>query len=133
MGLGYVGSAASAGLSKAGHDVLGLDVDRGRVTDYQQGQVHIIEPDLPELIQSSLANGNLRFSHIDDVSEDLGDAVVIAIGTPPSGNGAADLSQVRAADRTAAGYFLNPFPLNGYSQFPQLGNHSLSPFPPGIT
>ncbi|MDP6511977.1 MAG: UDP-glucose/GDP-mannose dehydrogenase family protein [SAR202 cluster bacterium] len=99
MGLGYVGSAASAGLSKAGHDVLGLDVDRGRVTDYQQGQVHIIEPDLPELIQSSLANGNLRFSHIDDVSEDLGDAVVIAIGTPPSGNGAADLSQVRAALR----------------------------------
>ena len=99
MGLGYVGSAASAGLSKAGHDVLGLDVDRTRVTDYQQGQVHIIEPDLPELIQSSLANGNLRFSHIDDVSEDLGDAVVIAIGTPPSGNGAADLSQVRAALR----------------------------------
>ena len=37
MGLGYVGSAAAAaaaaGLSKSGHDVLGLDVDKGRVAD----------------------------------------------------------------------------------------------------
>ncbi|MCH7799948.1 MAG: UDP-glucose/GDP-mannose dehydrogenase family protein [Chloroflexi bacterium] len=99
MGMGYVGSAAAAGLSKSGHDVLGLDVDRQRVLDYQQGNVSIIEPDLPEMIRSSLQEGKLRFLHNDDVSEDLGDIVVIATGTPPSGNGAADLSQVRSALR----------------------------------
>ena len=87
MGLGYVGSAAAAGLSKSGHDVLGLDVDRGRVADYQQGRVHIIEPDLPEMIQSSLRTGKLRFLHNDDVSEELGDLVLITTGTPPSVNG----------------------------------------------
>jgi UDPglucose 6-dehydrogenase len=97
MGLGYVGSAAAAGLSKSGHDVLGLDVDRQRVSDYQRGQVHIIEPDLPEIIRESSRSGNLRFLHNDDAPDDLGDVVVIAIGTPPAANGAADLSQVRAA------------------------------------
>jgi len=99
MGLGYVGSAAAAGLSKSGHDVLGLDVDRGRVADYQQGRVHIIEPDLPEMIQSSLRTGKLRFLHNDDVSEELGDLVLITTGTPQSVNGSADLSQVRTALR----------------------------------
>lgn len=97
MGLGYVGSAAAAGLAKAGHQVLGVDVDHQRVADYQQGRVHIIEPDLPELILAGLEQGNLRFEHNDDVQEGLGEAVVIATGTPPSGDGGADLDQVRSA------------------------------------
>lgn len=98
IGLGYVGSVAAAGLAAGGHQVLGIDVNRNRVNAYQEGRVPIYEPGLAGIISDMSAEGDrLRFMHPDDVAEDLGDVVVIATGTPPSGKGAADLSQVISA------------------------------------
>lgn len=98
IGLGYVGSVAAAGLAAGGHQVLGIDVNRDRVNAYRGGQVPIYEPELADIIGEMAADENrLRFLHPDDVDEDLGDVVVIATGTPPSGKGAADLSQVTSA------------------------------------
>ena len=97
VGLGPVGQVAAAGLAKAGHDVLGVDIDRQRVAALQSGDTPIFEPGLHELIRETSSSGKLRFLHNDDVAESLGDVVMIATGTPPSVTGAADLSQVRAA------------------------------------
>lgn len=97
IGLGYVGSIAAAGLASAGHEVLGIDVDRDRVESYKSGVAPIFEPGLSDLIDSSVSSKRLRFSHPDDVKGSLGDIVLIATGTPPAANGAADLSQVRSA------------------------------------
>ncbi|HEU0020580.1 MAG TPA: UDP-glucose/GDP-mannose dehydrogenase family protein [Dehalococcoidia bacterium] len=98
IGLGYVGSVAAAGLAAGGHQVLGIDVNRSRVNAYREGQVPIYEPGLADIIRKMTADGDrLRFMHPDDVAEDLGDVVVIATGTPPSGKGEADLSQVISA------------------------------------
>ena len=97
IGLGYVGSAAAAGLSAAGHDVLGIDVDREKLNVFGKGSVPIHEPDLAGLIHSSVGAGKLRFLHTDEVEENLGDIILIATGTPMSDVGAADLSQVRSA------------------------------------
>ena len=97
VGLGPVGQVAAAGLAKAGHDVLGVDIDRQRVSALQGGETPIFEPGLQELIREASGAAKLRFLHNEDVTEPLGDVVLIATGTPPSVTGAADLSQVRAA------------------------------------
>ena len=97
VGLGPVGQVAAAGLAKAGHDVLGVDINRQRVSALQSGETSIFEPGLHELIHEARSGAKLRFLHNEDVTERLGDVVLIATGTPPSVTGAADLSQVRAA------------------------------------
>ena len=97
VGLGPVGQVAAAGLAKAGHDVLGVDIDRQRVSALQSGETPIFEPGLHELIREGSSDAKLRFLHNEDVTESLGDVVLIATGTPPSVTGAADLTQVRAA------------------------------------
>jgi UDPglucose 6-dehydrogenase len=97
VGLGPVGQVAAAGLAKAGHDVLGVDISRQRICALQGGEAPIFEPGLHDLIREAASNAKLRFLHNEDVAEHLGDVVLIATGTPPSDTGAADLSQVRSA------------------------------------
>ena len=97
VGLGYVGTVAAAALAGAGHDVLGIDIDRGRTDLLCTGKVPLYEPGLEERIDAALGAGTLRFLHRDDVSETLGDVALIATGTPPTHGGGADLHQVRSA------------------------------------
>lgn len=97
IGLGYVGSVAAAGLASDGHDVLGIDVSAERIDCYRKGDIPIYEAGLSELVNEAVSRGNLRFLHPSEVSEPLGDAIIIAVGTPTTSTGAADLSQVRSA------------------------------------
>ena len=97
IGLGYVGAVAASGLANAGHQVLGVDIDRERVRSLSSGNVPIYEPGLESRIVSGISDGNLRFRHPDDVCGSIGDIALIATGTPPRQSGAADLSQVRSA------------------------------------
>ena len=97
IGLGYVGSVAAAGLSTAGHDVLGIDIDRDKVKVYASGSVPIYEPGLSRLIDGAANAGRLRFLHVDEVAEPLGDVILIATGTPMSDMGSVDLAQIRSA------------------------------------
>ena len=97
VGLGYVGTVAAAALAGAGHEVLGIDIDRGRTGLLSKGEVPLYEPGLEERIAAGIGAGRLRFLHRDDVAESLGDVALIATGTPPTHGGGADLQQVRAA------------------------------------
>ena len=97
IGLGYVGSVAASGLANAGHQVLGVDIDRERVRSLSSGNVPFYEPGLESRIVSGMSAGDLRFCHPDDVRGSIGDIALIATGTPPRQSGAADLSQVRSA------------------------------------
>ena len=97
VGLGYVGAVAASGLAAAGHDVLGVDIDARRLESLCAGSAPMYEPGLDQRLSASVRSGNLRFLHRDDVDEPLGEAAVIATGTPPSAAGGADLAQVRLA------------------------------------
>jgi len=99
VGLGYVGAVAVAALSKAGHNVLGVDVSRDKIAAFKQGSCPFYEPELSELISSSLAAGRLRFHHLADVKEPLGEIILVAVGTPTQPYGGTDLSQVYSAIR----------------------------------
>ena len=97
IGLGYVGSVAAGGLASAGHDVLGVDIDAAKIRAYESGDLPAYEPGLYELINDGFQRGNLRFLTNDQVSEPLGEVVIIATGTPTTSTGAADLSFVHSS------------------------------------
>jgi len=97
IGLGYVGSVAAAGLATAGHDVLGIDVDRAKIEAYREGRIPFYEPGLGDLVNTARQVDKLRFLLADEVSEPLGDAIIIATGTPMSESGGVNLEAVKSA------------------------------------
>jgi UDPglucose 6-dehydrogenase len=125
IGCGHVGLIMSVGLAELGHDVSGLDVDAALVEQLQEGRPHIEEPELDRYLRSGLDSGRLRFtSRYDEV---IGDAtfIFLAVDTPQSLAGAANLKNIRAAMR---GVVAN---LNGTS--PIIVNKSTSPIGTGET
>lgn len=88
---------AAGGLAAAGHDVLGVEINSEWVDLLRRGKIPFYEPGLAEWVESGLQSSTLRFLHRDEVTEDPGEVAVVAVGTPPSEESAADLRQVRAA------------------------------------
>jgi UDPglucose 6-dehydrogenase len=78
---------------------MGVDVDQGKIASFQQGVCPFYEPELSELISFGLAAGRLRFHHLDEVNEPLGEIILVAVGTPTQPYGGTDLSQVYSAIR----------------------------------
>jgi len=97
VGAGYVGLVTAVCLADAGVDVRLLDIDPARLAMLRQGRAPIHEPLLDDLLDRVLDKGTLVL-HDDAVVAMRGAAVImIAVGTPPLGDGRADLTQVRAA------------------------------------
>jgi UDPglucose 6-dehydrogenase len=92
FGAGYVGLVTGAGLAELGHDVAIRDVEPGRIEALRAGRVPIYEPGLDEL----LARNGERLRFTLDVAEAIEGAefVYVAVGTPPTYSGDADLSAV---------------------------------------
>ena len=94
VGTGYVGLVAGTCFAESGNDVVCVDIDESKIARLRDGRVPIYEPGLEELIKRNLAEKRLRFT------TDLRDAVrqslicFIAVGTPPDGDGGADLHAV---------------------------------------
>ena len=97
IGCGYLGAVHAAGMASLGHDVIGIDVDAGKIDALVRGEAPFFEPGLPELLSTQLAAGRLRFST--DIEEARGAQVhFVAVGTPQrDASGAADLRYVDAA------------------------------------
>jgi UDPglucose 6-dehydrogenase len=95
-GTGYVGLVTGACLADAGHEVVCMDVDAGRIDRLNAGGIPIHEPGLDEIVATNHRNGRLRFTT--DVAETVAHGVLqfIAVGTPSDGDGSADLRYVRA-------------------------------------
>src|SRR5579863_6402411 len=97
VGAGYVGLVTAVCLADADVDVRLLDIDAARLDVLRQGRAPIHEPLLDDLLAKVLKNGRLTL-HDDAAAAMRGAAVImIAVGTPPLGDGRADLTQVRAA------------------------------------
>ena len=95
VGSGYVGLVAAVCFAEIGHNVVCVDNDETKVAALQSGDTLIHEKHLPELLQR-YRNGKIRFTT--DLHEATGgsDAIFIAVGTPQSETGDADLSYVEA-------------------------------------
>src|SRR5712691_5093729 len=102
IGSGYVGLVAGACFADLGHDVIGVDNDQEKLAALNRGEVPIHEKFLPELLQRHRGN-KLHFS--DDLKAAVGPsaAIFVAVGTPPTEQGEADLSYVESVARAIAG------------------------------
>ena len=97
FGTGYVGLVQGAVLAEAGHQVLCIDTDLEKISQLKKGEIALYEPGLASIVNETLSDGRLRFSL--DAGEGVahGDILFIAVGTPASETGGADLTQVMAA------------------------------------
>jgi len=96
IGSGYVGLVSGAGLAEAGHNIICMDVDAERVANLQLGKSPIYEPGLGELIVDNAKRGHLSFTTSLETAVNHARALLIAVGTPPSEDGSADLGHVLA-------------------------------------
>ena len=107
VGSGYVGLVTGACLAEIGHRVVCVDSDKKKLAALKAGKVPIYEPGLDELFKKNRKNGRLHFaSSVKEGMDHKGhraDAIFIAVGTPPRGDGSADLSAVeKVAEEIAA-------------------------------
>ena len=94
IGTGYVGLVTAAGFAELGNEVWCIDIDAAKIEGLKAGRVPIWEPGLSELVLKH--QGRLHFStDIDDAIEHAR-LLFVAVGTPPSYSGDADLTAVNA-------------------------------------
>jgi UDPglucose 6-dehydrogenase len=102
VGSGYVGLVAGACFADLGHDVILVDNDQQKLAALRNGEVPIHEKFLPELISRHRGH---RLTFSDDLQEAvrLSAVIFVAVGTPPTQSGEADLSYVETVAREISG------------------------------
>ena len=94
IGTGYVGLVTGTCFAETGNDVTCVDINEAKVKEMQAGKIPIYEPGLDTLFERNIKDGRLKFTT--SLKEGTKDAEVIflALPTPPSEDGSADLSYV---------------------------------------
>lgn len=96
IGCGYVGLVTGVCLAELGNEVTCADIDEKKIESLLTGMSPIYEPDLQPLLERNLSQQRVRFtSDIDQVIRDT-DILFVAVGTPTTVIGTADLSQVNS-------------------------------------
>jgi UDPglucose 6-dehydrogenase len=104
IGSGYVGLVTGACLADIGNDVVCVDIDQAKIDQLLTGGVPIYEPGLAELIARSRENGCIDFTTDKRRGIEHADVIFIAVATPMSESGAADLSYVCSAAEDIGSY-----------------------------
>ena len=96
IGTGYVGLVTATCLAESGNELVGVDKDAQKIATLKAGKIPIYEPGLLELVQRNYREQRLSFST--DLAASVKDAqlIFIAVGTPQTASGAADLSALWA-------------------------------------
>src|ERR1700742_61558 len=94
IGTGYVGLVTAAGFAELGCDVYCIDIDESKIEGLKNGKIPIYEPGLTELIEKNAAR--MHFSTDISVALENARLLFVAVGTPPTYSGDADLSAVHA-------------------------------------
>lgn len=90
FGLGYVGAVSLACLSRDGHQVIGVDIDRTKLDLIMAGKTPVVEEGMVDLVARIADSDRVR------VTSDAGNAVraseisLVCVGTPSAGNGSQD-------------------------------------------
>ncbi len=94
IGTGYVGLVTAAGFAELGNEVFCVDIDANKIAGLNRGEVPIWEPGLAE----SIAANAERIHFSTDLASALEHCrlLFVAVGTPPTYSGDADLSAVHA-------------------------------------
>ena len=95
IGLGYIGLPTSALIASHGVNVLGVDTNKDVVDTINKGEIHIVEPDLCEIVSKAVSKGFFKAS----TKPSSADVFLIVVPTPFKGNYEPDISFVEAATK----------------------------------
>jgi UDP-N-acetyl-D-mannosaminuronic acid dehydrogenase len=95
IGLGYIGLPTSALIASHNTNVLGVDINQKVVDTINQGKIHIVEPDLEQIVSKAVSSGFLKASTEPSSAE----VYLIVVPTPFKGNHEPDISFVEAATK----------------------------------
>ncbi len=96
IGLGYIGLPTAIIAAKHGIEIAGTDINPDIVEATNQGHLHIVEPDMEDMLREVVANGKLKAY----TEPQLSDAYFIVVPTPFKGNHEPDITYVEAATRS---------------------------------
>ena len=102
IGAGYVGLVTAACFAEFGNEVVCVDKVKEKVEALKKGEIPFYEPGLSELVERNSKEGRLTFTQ--NIDEAIRDSLVIfiAVGTPPRGDGSADLTYVEEVAKKIA-------------------------------
>ncbi|WP_315314346.1 UDP-N-acetyl-D-mannosamine dehydrogenase [Pantoea vagans] len=98
IGLGYIGLPTAAVFASKGKKVVGVDINARAVETINRGAIHIVEPDLDQVVHAAVARGDLRAT----TQPEAADAFLIAVPTPFKDEHQPDLRFVKAAAESIA-------------------------------
>ncbi|MDF2042106.1 MULTISPECIES: UDP-N-acetyl-D-mannosamine dehydrogenase [unclassified Pantoea] len=98
IGLGYIGLPTAAVFASKGKKVVGVDINARAVETINRGAIHIVEPDLDEVVHAAVTRGDLRAT----TQPESADAFLIAVPTPFKDEYQPDLRFVKAAAESIA-------------------------------
>src|SRR5262245_2187500 len=97
FGTGYLGATHAAGMAELGHEVVGVDIDPGKIAKLASGDIPFYEPGLRKILRENIAAGRLHFTTDYDEAADFADVHFLGVGTPQKkGEYGADLRHVHA-------------------------------------
>jgi len=99
FGLGYVGCVTAAGLARAGHNVVGVDVSEEKVGMVNAGHSPLVEPGLGELMARVVGAGSLRATTSAKEAIASSDVALVCVGTPGRSNGSLDVRALESVSR----------------------------------
>jgi UDPglucose 6-dehydrogenase len=94
VGTGYVGLVTGTCFANSGNTVTCLDINADKIARLNRGEIPIYEPGLEELVVRSAKAGRLLFTTDTAAAIRAAQVVFLAVGTPPSADGSADLSSL---------------------------------------
>ena len=103
IGTGYVGLVTATCLAESGNDVAGVDKDERKIATLHDNRLPIYEPGLLELVSRNRREGRLNFTTELATAVRAARLIFIAVGTPQSAAGDADLSSIWAVTDALGG------------------------------
>jgi UDPglucose 6-dehydrogenase len=104
VGAGYVGLVTATCLAESGNEVVDIDKDAAKIDTLKSSKIPIYEPGLLELVQRNSREQRLTFSTDLPASVKEAQLIFIAVGTPETATGEADLSAIWAVGEAIAGH-----------------------------
>ncbi|MEN4564892.1 UDP-N-acetyl-D-mannosamine dehydrogenase [Pantoea agglomerans] len=98
IGLGYIGLPTAAVFASKGKKVVGVDINARAVETINRGAIHIVEPDLDQVVHAAVTRGDLRAT----TQPEAADAFLIAVPTPFKDEHQPDLRFVKVAAESIA-------------------------------
>ena len=90
FGLGYVGAVSLACLSRDGHEVIGVDIDPGKLALIKEGKTPVVEEGMVDLMARVALSGRVTVTADAQAAVQGSDLSLVCVGTPSAPNGSQD-------------------------------------------